>query len=123
MTDREGTRQRRISLVGRYNESAAWSPRGDRIAFVSRRNGLFQIFTVAPDGSDLRAVTSPADGNNEDPSWAPDGRHLVVASDRDGSRHLWILDVESGFARPLTRGDVDDNGPHWSGPPGAGSRQ
>jgi len=63
----------------------------------------------------LRAVTAPEDGNNEDPSWAPDGRHLVVSSDRDGTRRLWIIDVDSGFARPLTAGDIDDNGPHWSG--------
>jgi TolB protein len=117
VTDREGSRRRRLSLQGRYNESAAWSPRGDRIAFVSRRNGHFQVFVVAPDASELRAVTATGDGNNEDPAWAPDGRHLVVSSDRDGTRRLWVIDVDSGFARPLTNGPVDDNGPHWGPPP------
>lgn len=117
VTDREGSRRRRLSLEGNYNESAAWSPRGDRIAFVSRRNGYFQVFVVAPNASELRAVTAPEDGNNEDPAWAPDGRHLVVSSDRGGSDQLWVLDVDSGFARPLTRGPVDDNGPHWGPPP------
>jgi TolB protein len=123
VTDREGSRRRRLSLQGNYNESAAWSPKGDRIAFVSRRNGHFQVFVVAPDASELRAVTGPEDRNNEDPSWAPDGRHLVVSSDRDGSRRLWVIDVDSGFARPLTRGAVDDNGPHWGPSPATRATQ
>ena len=66
-------------------------------------------------------VTLARDGNNEDCSWAPDGRHLVVTSDRDGTRRLWVIDTDTGWARPLTEGAVDDNGPHWSGPPGSGS--
>ncbi len=44
------------------------------------------------------------DGWNEDPSWGPDGRHLVFASrDRDGGG-LFILDTVSGRVRPLLRG-------------------
>ena len=116
---REGATRRRLTWEGRYNESGVWSPRGDRIAYVSRRESRFQIFMIDPDGSNLRPVTVVADGNNEDPAWAPDGRHLVVSSDRAGGEALWILDVDSGAARPLTSGGVDDNGPHWSGPPNA----
>jgi len=117
--DRDGTNRRRLTYEGSYNDSAAWSPRGDRIAYVSRRSGRFQIFTIEPDGSNLVEITIPEDGNNEDPSWAPDGRHLVVASDRDGRRRLWVLDVESGIARPLTDGSGEDTTPHWSNPPSA----
>ena len=116
--DREGANRRRLTFEGRYNDSAAWSPRGDRIAYVSRRQGRFQIFLIEPDGSNLQLLTTEADGNNEDPSWAPDGRHLVVSSDRSGRSQLWILDVDGGSARPLTE-DGDDSGPHWSGPPRA----
>ena len=75
------------------------------------------LFTVDADGSNLQPVTLARDGNNEDCSWAPDGRHLVVTSDRDGTRRLWVIDTETGWARPLTLDAVDDNGPHWSGPP------
>lgn len=115
---REGARRRRLTYEGSYNDGAAWSPRGDRIAYVSRRSGHFQIFTVEPDGSHLQAVTLPEEGDFEDPAWAPDGRHLVVAGRRQGSpRRLWVIDVDSGWVRPLTTGDVDDSGPHWSRPP------
>jgi TolB protein len=114
--DKDGTNRRRLTYEGKYNDSAVWSPRGDRIAYVSRRGGLFQIFTVEPDGSNLQEMTLPEDGNNEDPAWAPDGRHLVVSSDRGGRPQLWIFDLDSGVARPLTDGVGDDTTPHWSQP-------
>jgi TolB protein len=50
----------------------------------------------------LKQLTS--DGQNEDPSWAPDARHLVFVSDRSGIRQLWVLDTESGRTRQLARG-------------------
>lgn len=118
---RDGTDRIRLTWEGSYNDNPAWSPKGDRIAYISRREGQFRVFTVEADGSNLQPVTLARDGNNEDCSWAPDGRHLVVTSDRDGTRRLWVIDTDTGWARPLTEGSVDDNGPHWSGPPGSGS--
>jgi len=118
---RDGTNRIRLTWEGSYNDNPAWSPNGDRIAYISRREGQFRVFTVEADGSNLQPVTNAADGNNEDCSWAPDGRHLVVTSDRDGARRIWVIDTDTGWARPLTVGLVDDNGPHWSGPPGSSS--
>ncbi len=119
--DREGANRRRLTYEGRYNDSAAWSPKSSQIAYVSRREGRFQIFTIEPDGSNLQEITVSGDGNNEDPSWASDGRHLVVSSDRTGATLLWILDTETGVARPLTFGEGSDTTPHWSGSPPASS--
>lgn len=117
--DTVGGGRQRITFEGSYNESAAWSPRGDRIAYVSRIDKKFTIFVLAPDGSERQQVTFAQDRDNEDPSWAPDGRHLVVSSNRSGYTNLWVLDVDSGEARPLTRGKGEDTGPSWSGAPGA----
>ena len=44
------------------------------------------------------------DGRNDDPSWAPDSRHLVFSSTRGGTRQLWIVDIETGRSRQLTFG-------------------
>lgn len=120
---RDGTDRIRLTWEGTYNDNPDWSPNGDRIAYISRREGQFRVFTVDADGSNLQPVTTAPDGNNEDCSWAPDGRHLVVTSDRDGTRRLWVIDTDTGWARPLTEGAVDDNGPHWSGPPGSASNR
>jgi TolB protein len=72
---------------------------------------VFQLLTVSLRDRSLKQLTS--DGRNEDPSWAPDGRHLVFVSDRSGVRQLWVLDVESGRTRQLTHGGSVRR-PAWS---------
>lgn len=109
----------RARLISRYvrgeRGSAAspdWSPRGDRIAYMAWLENAFQIMAVNPDGTDRRALT--AQGRNEDPSWAPDGRHVVFASANRRGRFLLILDTVTGRTRPLTGGHADAV-PDWSG--------
>ncbi len=101
-----------------YATSPHWSPRGDRIAYHTWVDSWFQIVTVNPDGSDRRVLTSR--GNNEDPSWAPDGRHLVFAGTLRGYHALWVLDTVSGRLRSVTVNQVDQL-PHWSAPLEPGS--
>ena len=48
----------------------------------------------------VRAVTST--GRNEDPSWAPDSRHVVFKSSRSGRDQLWVLDTETGASRQIS---------------------
>jgi len=84
-----------------YRSDPDWSPDGRTIAYQERVNGdRFQIRTVRVTGSSPKYLTS--EGQNEQPSWAPDARHLVFTSDRSGQRQLWILDVESNRVRQLT---------------------
>jgi TolB protein len=96
-----------------HNAGPDWSPLGDRIAFHGWVARVPQIFTVSPDGRGLRQLTQS--GRNEDPSWAPDGRHIVFASNRGGSKGLWVLEVVSGRIRKLVGGS-DPRLPDWSGP-------
>ncbi|WP_419935073.1 hypothetical protein [Candidatus Palauibacter sp.] len=113
---------RRISIYVRREDTNAagptWSPNGDRIAYSALSNSRWQIFTVNPDGTDRRMLTRR--GESEDPSWAPDGRHIVFASrDAQGSA-IWILDTVTGRARTLTAGRLDGL-PDWSPPLPPGS--
>jgi Tol biopolymer transport system component len=39
-------------LTSEYDTFPVWSPRGDRIAFCSSRDGDFDIYTIRPDGSE-----------------------------------------------------------------------
>lgn len=112
-------------LISRYvrgeRGSAAgpdWSARGDRIVYMAWVGNVFQIVAVNPDGTDRRVLTSR--GRNEDPSWAPDGRHVVFASSQRGGRSLVILDSVTGRTRALTSGQLDAL-PNWSGPIREGS--
>ena len=82
-----------------YRASPDWSPDGRAIAY-EQQNGLFQIWMI--DLRDRAPKQLTSEGENEDPSWAPDGRHLVLTSSRSGDKQLWVLDTESGRTRQLT---------------------
>jgi Tol biopolymer transport system component len=62
----------------------AWSPRGNRIAFSAYDGDDTEIYTMKPDGSDIRALTNNA-FRDEEPAWSPDGRRIAFTSDRDGA--------------------------------------
>ena len=51
----------------------------------------------------MRKLTSI--GENEDPSWAPDSRHVVIATTRNRAKFLFVLDTKSGRMRQLTHLD------------------
>src|SRR2546423_1065059 len=102
----DGTHLRRITPVvaGKrsYRTGPDWSPKGDQIAF-QQQNGDFQVWTINLKDLAMRQLTS--EGENEDPAWAPDGRHLSITP-RLGAigdqRNIWILDKETGRLRQLT---------------------
>ena len=112
--DSDGAGRRRLTFEGRYNDSATWSPNGERIAYATREGNYTQIVVMKATGEDRRVLTNTRWRNSEDPSWAPDGRHLVFASDRTGIFKLYVCDVEENSFRQLTFGADPDITPAWS---------
>jgi tol-pal system beta propeller repeat protein TolB len=102
----DGTGLRRITpiVTGKrsYRTGAEWSPNGDEIAF-QQQNGDFQVWTIRVKDRLMTQLTN--EGENEDPSWAPDGRHMSITR-RLGAigdpRAIWILDERTGRLRQLT---------------------
>ena len=75
--ERGGGGATRISFGdGRYG-SPAWSPRGDLIAFMVIKGGMFSIGVMRPDGSDERLMTRS--NLDESPTWAPNGRVIMFS--------------------------------------------
>ena len=97
----------------------AWSPDGTRIAFTRAFGpGFKDIFTIKPDGTDERQITS-ADGEDHDASWSPDGLRLTITSERDGSPPYGdvfaINAANGGGAADLTTDHLFGSGdPSWS---------
>ena len=55
----------------------AWSPDGQRIAFMSWRNGRTEIFTADADGANQQLLIAMPAGDAVDPRWSPDGKYLA----------------------------------------------
>ena len=85
-----------------YRTGADWSPNGQEIAF-QQQNGDFQVWVIGVKDRVMRQLTN--EGENEDPSWAPDGRHLAITrrlGEIGAPRSIWILDERTGRVRQLT---------------------
>jgi TolB protein len=108
----EGLNVRRVSWSGAYNDSAAWSPRGDKLAYASRVDGRFEIVVLDLTTDRTRRLTWQ-EGNNENPRWSPDGRHIVFASDRAGTYDIYTMRADGSDVRRLTR-NGDCFTPDWS---------
>ena len=85
-----------------YRTGPDWSPTGDAVAY-EQQNGDFQVWMINIKTGKMTQLTKFKE--NEDPSWAPDGRHMAITSTRAGTRDIWVLDTKSGKFRQLSHVD------------------
>ena len=110
--DAEGLNVRRVTTQDDYADAASWSPKGDKLAYASRRDGRFDIVVIDVATGATQQLTH-GEGNNENPRWSPDGRHIVFASSRAGSYDLYTMRADGTDVSRLTRGG-DCYTPDWS---------
>jgi Tol biopolymer transport system component len=91
-----------------------WSPDGNTIAYAAGGDGNTDIYTVKPDGSDRRRLTSQP-GWETEPTWSPDGTKLAYTSYPYGKADLFVMNADGTGARDLTNSRAaDDFQPTWS---------
>jgi len=58
--DVNGSRQTNLTGNAAHDDDAVWSPGGDRIAFVSDRDGNAEVYVMEASGANLRRITANA---------------------------------------------------------------
>ena len=110
-----------ITNTPEYDEMMpAVSPDGNTVVFMRAEHYDFasnELWTADADGGNARQLTdnSSADGHAD---FAPDSKHIVYVSWRDGNEELYIMNIESGEDTRITHHNASDNDPDWS-PDGA----
>jgi dipeptidyl aminopeptidase/acylaminoacyl peptidase len=100
----------------------AWSPSGDRIAFVGSYEGQDDVYVMDADGSNVRRITTdPADDIY--PRWSPDGTTIAYTNTGDRpvddaqyspTADIWTIPVEGGTPVRLTTAPGADAHPDYS---------
>ena len=85
------------------------SPDGETIVF----DLLGDLYTIPFAGGDATPLTEGMAYDSQ-PRYSPDGSQVLFVSDRDGSENLWLIDVASKAARPVTDTPADNyESPDW----------
>jgi hypothetical protein len=125
----DGSGATALSSEGEDDTAPIWSPDGQKIAFVSQRDGNREIYIMAadcaglPEGCAASAVNvtrHPAD--DWTPAWSPDSKQLAFSSIRAGNWEIFMVDL-SCLGNPescpdgviqLTTDGNGNLGPVWS---------
>ncbi len=100
---RGGTPQRLASGYS-YTAEPDWSAANpDKIACTVREGGRYQIAVYSFKAGRAKVVSQAAFDGIE-PSWLPDGRHLVYTARDRSTSVVCILDTETGESTPLKIG-------------------
>jgi TolB protein len=116
LMDAAGTNCRPLTntpgVVDKYPD---WSPDGQQIAFVSNRNGTFELFVMAADGSNPHKVPVTANFLQDInyPAWSPDGNWFTFsASTTPGDitpDDIFVMTVDGQHLTNLTNGTPGQN--------------
>ena len=76
------------------------APDGSRFAFMSRRDGNWEVYTADLQGNNpIRLTNNPT--NDGLPVWSPDSRSIAFASDRGGVWAIWVMNADGSNQRQL----------------------
>lgn len=113
VADADGHNPKTIASSTEPLMSPAWSPDGNKIAYVSfeKKAAAIYVQTLAS-GQRVKVASYP--GINGAPRWSPDGTRLALTLSKGGSPDIYILNLSDKSLRRLTKNYAIDTEPVWS---------
>ncbi|MBV8864996.1 MAG: PD40 domain-containing protein, partial [Acidobacteriaceae bacterium] len=115
-------------LTDGWDNFPAWSPKGDRIAFIRKNGDDFQVFSIQADGTGLKQLTN-THGIDAHPGWSPDGQRLMFTSSRKGFKdealytqmpqpygEIFVMNADGSNVQQITDNQWEDGGAAWQAP-------
>lgn len=93
-----------------------WSPDGRYLVYTALRNGDYDIYRIAADGSDGDRETqlTTAKGLDDGPEYTPDGQYIYFNSVRSGLMQIWRMKADGSDQEPITDDEYNNWFPHIS---------
>ena len=106
-----GGNAERVTFTGSYNISPAISPDGRWLAYISRINGAFKLHVLELASGNINAITET--GADEKPSFAPNSKLIVYATQTQGRETLMTTTVDGKIKARLAGQGGDIREPDW----------
>jgi TolB protein len=107
-----GGEPQRVTFEGSYNVSPRLSPDGKTLAYITRNSGKFQVALQDLANKQVQIITDS--DRDESPSFAPNGRMILLATVAGGRGLLSAVSADGRFKQRLSAaagGDVRE--PAW----------
>jgi hypothetical protein len=107
----DGSGERQLTTTPGNKFAFAWSPDGSKLAYVSDRNGAYEVYAADSGGGGERQLTSesrthcppyPCTVPAFNPAWSPDGTRIAFAHDHEGTPRLYTMSAEGGSPAAVT---------------------
>jgi TolB protein len=102
----------RLTFEGDYNARASYAPDGKTITFVSRQQGNFRIAVLRLDNLTMQVLTDTS--LDESPSFAPNGRMIIYATEVRGRGVLASVSADGRVRQMYKFEEGDVREPAWS---------
>jgi TolB protein len=113
VSDMDGYDPRNLIVSREPIMSPAWSPDGNRIAYVSFEKNHAGIY-IQDIASGNRRLVTDYPGINGAPSWSPDGTKLAFTLSKGGSPSIYTFELGTNNLVQKTHNDAIDTEPSWS---------
>jgi TolB protein len=107
----QGGAAERVTFEGSYNVSPRPSPDGKSLAFITRRDGRFQLATLDLASRQMQVISDT--GRDESPSFAPNSRMIVLATEIGGRGVLSAVSADGRIRQRLSVAAGDVREPAW----------
>ena len=91
-----------------------WSPDAKHLVYTGGRDGEFDIYKIASDGSGEEARLTDWKGLDDGPEYSPDGRYVYFNSTRSGKMQLWRMKPDGKDPEAVTNDESNNWFPHLS---------
>jgi TolB protein len=106
-----GSEPQRVTFKGSYNVSPRPSPDGRVLAYVTRDGGRFQVALLDLSNQQVQVITDS--DRDESPSFAPNGRMILLATVRGGRGVLSAVSSDGRIRQNLPYAGGDVREPAW----------
>lgn len=95
------------------NAYGAFSPDGEKIAYMSNADGDFDIYVRYLDERTVIQLTDAPDRDGT-PVWSPDGSQIAFQSFRDGHSQIYLMNADGSNQHNISNSPAHDEHPFWS---------